>query len=356
MSFSIMRIKTFIHCGIFIALFMSTRVCGADAEKYRELLKAYQGALGQVEASLNSHREHVLKVAAEKLEALSADYKASGNIGFHFEASNLLGKIREDQFFSVNSDKFMNPDLQNFCLELSRALDQGIEQARVKKHHIQNVMVTQLEGLVRDLEGAGESAVAALARAQQESILQDETYQQTEQAKAVQPAPAVVHRPPPTPIPLQAPDTPPMLEVGMVKKTISRHHGGLDYDDQAQNLQFTVKVRSRELVKEYAGLKVEVWAVGRHVTQKSNYKMLLTDTMEIPSLERGQTVEVDTKSVRNVYDNNKYAKFGHKFSDYVLRVTEKATGKELFSKVSSSRLEKNLRKLMQTSEGMEFDL
>lgn len=332
----------------------------ASADDYRSLRTAYQNALDRVEESIDRQREQVLTTSAEKLDALAADFKSSGNIGFHLEARNVAERIRRGTFHTVQPEKLMSSDVQEQVVATRSALDQVEQAAGGQIYQVQKVMVTQLEGMAGELERAGEQAVAQLARAEQKSILENENYLAMQQAEEAA-ARAVVRRPRAIPTPVPQPVVvstgKPMLEVDVFKKSLSDiHNASMDYDDQEQNIQFTVQVRSRELVKNYGALKVEVWGFGRHVNSKKMYKMILTDTLSIPSLERGAREEVETKSVRNIYDNNETAQYGYKFYGYVCRVTEKETGKVLFNKTSPSRMERNADQLMSEREGSEFTL
>lgn len=339
---------------------LSSLSWSASSDDYRNLRTAYQGALDQVDEGVDRQREQVFTASAEKLDALAADFKSSGNIGFHLEARNVAERIRRGTFHTVQPEKLMSGEVQELYRGIQSALDQVEEAAGTRIYQIQKVMVTQLEGMAGELERAGEQEVAQLARAEQKSILENEDYVAMQQAEEAA-ARAVVRRPRAIPTPVPQPVVvstgKPMLEVDVFKKSLSDiHNASMDYDDQEQNIQFTVQVRSRELVKNYGALKVEVWGFGRHVNSKKMYKMILTDTLSIPSLERGAREEVETKSVRNVYDNNETAQYGYKFYGYVCRVTEKETGKILFTKTSPSRMERYADQLMSEWEGSQFTL
>lgn len=131
-----------------------------------------------------------------------------------------------------------------------------------------------------------------------------------------------------------------MLEVGVAKKVLPQLAENGDYGDQRQNIRLVVSIRSREMVRDYEKRVVKVWAFGRSVINKSNYKMLVIETMKVDGVKRGHTIEMETETFENVYDDPYTAQYGHKFNGYLLIIEDKA-GVELFRKASPSNKKGN---------------
>ena len=84
-------------------------------------------------------------------------------------------------------------------------------------------------------------------------------------------------------------------------------------------------------------------------------KILLKDTMRIESLPRGTRTESETKVMRNLYDDNRSAQYGHKYYGYVLDIRDEA-GTLLYTKSSPSTIKRGDEKVREESEGATFIL
>jgi len=344
-----------------VVVLLGARGNAVTSEDYRKLNVAYQQALDGAKAASDARRVQTEQAAVAALLRMGESFKSSGNVGFFGEARYFVKRIRMGSLHTVNPDTMKCAELRAFHAKLMAALD-GVENEELdKRYRVQKVMVAQLEGMARDLDAAGEGAAAELARARQKEIQEEPAYLASRQAEMLRPSPPVYQPrrvavvPTPTPPPIMS-TAKPMLELDMVKRNVGTLAGRGDYDDQLQKIGFTVQLRSRELVKTYGKLRVDVWGFGRSVTRKGSYKMLIVDTVEVPGLDRGKSVEMVTKTVENVYDDNLSAKYGFKFYGFVLEVLEEETGRVLMTKVSPSRLEKYAAKLKEQLEDDEFSL
>ncbi|MDA3872927.1 MAG: hypothetical protein PF795_03085 [Kiritimatiellae bacterium] len=354
--------KTYFLITILVGQCLAAVAVAESLDRYDQLVTAYRDAIGRTREESNTHRTQLFSRCTEALEQMATTFKDSGNLGFHLEARTFAKKLQDEAYDEVEVNRFMSTELQNFYSKLVTALENIDQQERLKRYQMQKVMIDQLETITGDLTRAGKIDLAVKADEHKQQILTDPDFVQLREAERQ----AAAYTPPPAPAPASSlPATggaqqalanlPPMLEVDLFRRGKAKLAQNGDYDDQLQEISLTVKIRSRELVKDYGRLKIKIWAIGRG-NSSSAYKMILVDTVELKELPKGQTEKVDTKSVQNLYDHNYSAQYGYKYYGYVCEIIEPDSGEVLFEKTMPSRFERKSDTLKQKSEGEEFSL
>jgi len=319
----------------------------SSQEQSMKLRSSYREAIEKAQSDSAQQKKRLMQRGASYLERMAKDLKESGNMGFFIEAHKFSMQLDKGLFGTVSPEQFNNPDVREFHRKLTESLAKIDAKEKHQVMRVKSVMIQQLESMVTSLNRSGETDLAALAQDELNGLKQDpellaykaklEAHQAAQREAAARRRRYVASIP--TPSGPVVPDMPPMLEVDISRKSLSRNDG-TDYDNKQQNIQLKVDIQSRELVKDYGRLTVNVYGIAQDVLSSSNYKILLKETFTIDQLERGKSVELETKVVRNQYDNNDYAQFGFKFYGYACRIIEQASGEVVYEKASPSRLSK----------------
>jgi len=351
-------------CGFLLLVISILPVGFAESqERYMQLRASYRQAINKARAASERERKRLFQKGASYLERMANDLKESGNMGFYLEARKFSMQLDKGLFHSVTPEKLNNPNVREFHGKILESMAEIDSREKHQVMRVKSVMIRQLESMVLSLKRSGETDLAALAQDELDSMKQDSellAYQEKLEAhQAAQRAAATRRRQRaaamPTPSGPVIPDMPPMLEVDISRKSLSRGDG-TDYDNKEQKIQLKVDIFSRELVKDYGQLKIHVYGIAQDVLSSSNYKILLKETFTLEELPRGNKVELETRIVHNRYDNNAYAQFGFKFYGYACRIVEQATGEVLFETGSPSRVEKVKDEIFGKSEAQTFSM
>jgi len=353
--------KFFVYGIIFLLVFSNSAFPDTE-ERFEKLRNGYKQAMGQVENEFSLKHSELDQSCITMLKTKADEFRAAGNLGFYLEINRYVELIEKGEFETITLDKFQNEYVKDFHRKFQMAQANLAKEERAKAFHMKSVMSSHLTSLVSETTRAGNIDLASLIQDELNRIENDDLYllalkeaqQDRVQQQARERARPLVALPTP---PDSAPAVygKPMLEVDVSKKVLPQLAENGDYDDQRQNIRLVVSIRSREMVRDYEKLVVKVWAFGRSVINKSKYKMLVTETMKVGGLKRGYTIEVETETFENVYDDHYTAQYGHKFNGYLLIIEDKA-GVELFRKASPSNKKGKLEFIRKLSSNEEFKL
>ena len=146
----------------------------------------------------------------------------------------------------------------------------------------------------------------------------------------------------------------------VIKLTVRRPGGGgltdksVDYDNKTQKVQYKIEAKSREGVRVLENATLKIVSVGKHVTDRNKYKVLLSEELPL-TLKPGEAKNLLTKVVSNEYDNNRTAKFGFKNYGYLCLVYDQ-NNKLITQKISPRFLERHIEDFETLGEERKIEL
>jgi len=148
---------------------------------------------------------------------------------------------------------------------------------------------------------------------------------------------------------------PPMLELDFVRRARDSRLGRYS-SEVKQRVSFTVRVTSREVLRDWEDLSLKIWVVSRDEADKNEYKIIIKESTTV-NITRGQTVEHNTQEVMLRYYDSRYStyKSGHKYYGYLLHLVD-ANGKIIKKDISHQVLERNESRFVGQAVNLEFSL
>lgn len=145
---------------------------------------------------------------------------------------------------------------------------------------------------------------------------------------------------------------PPRVEIVVTKGKVTHLDGKGDYDNKNQKFCFTVRIKSKEFSRTLENLQVELYVFGKVVTGK--WYELLDKASASFSLPAEKEHKFKGNPVELVYDDNKSAQFGVKYTGYLVFV-QGQSGNIIAKKGSKKSFIKHIDAFRNMGVGQKFN-